>query len=229
MKEPEYVSRLSKKQALGIFLWIPVHMLLLPFLLSLPIAQRHLSPLRANFLIYALGAAYMVLILRRFLRRDFDVLCDRPLLVLLAVFCGYWLSRFGEWLVWLLYDALSVSGTGSNNEAVVELLKAHLGPAAAMTIFLAPAVEESIFRAGIFGQLRHKSRLLAYLVSVAAFAFYHVWQFVFTDPSQLVYALQYVPAALVLAVVYDCTESIWASLLLHMVTNAVGVLSFIAS
>ena len=223
---PEFTSALSKKQAIAVLIWLPVHCLLLPFLFSIAINMNLIGDLAANVLIYAIGAVYMLLVLRRFLRRDFDAFCDRPLRVLLLVFGAYWASVFGDSLIALLLQSLSVSGSNLNNDAVIDMAKANLSQTAAMAVLLAPIVEEALFRAGIFGLLRRKSRVLAYLSSALLFGLYHVWSGAIFDPIQLVFTLQYLPSSLALAWVYERTDSIWSSIFLHMLTNLISVLAF---
>lgn len=223
---PEFTSALSKKQAIAVLIWLPVHCLLLPFLFSIAINMNLIGDLAANVLIYAIGAVYMLLILRRFLRRDFDAFCDRPLRVLLLVFGAYWASVFGDSLIALLLQSLSVSGSNLNNDAVIDMAQANLSQTAAMAVLLAPIVEEALFRAGIFGLLRRKSRVLAYLGSALLFGLYHVWSGALFDPIQLVFTLQYLPSSLALAWVYERTDSIWSSIFLHMLTNLISVLAF---
>lgn len=223
---PEFTSALSKKQAIAVLIWLPVHCLLLPFLFSIAINMNLIGDLAANVLIYAIGAVYMLLILRLFLRRDFDAFCDRPLRVLLLVFGAYWASVFGDSLIALLLQSLSVSGSNLNNDAVIDMAKANLSQTAAMAVLLAPIVEEALFRAGIFGLLRRKSRVLAYLGSALLFGLYHVWSGAIFDPIQLVFTLQYLPSSLALAWVYERTDSIWSSIFLHMLTNLISVLAF---
>ena len=109
------------------------------------------------------------------------------------------------------------------------MAKSSLGPMAAMAVILAPIVEERLFRAGIFGLIRRKSRLLAYVLSVLLFGLYHVWQSAIFDPRQLVFLLEYIPSSLLLAYVYEQSDSIWGSIFLHMLTNGVSVLAVAAS
>lgn len=224
----EFTSTLSKKQALAVLLWLPVHVVALPFLATVPVVMGYLDEIAANVIVYAIGAAYLLLTLRGFFRRDFDALCDRPLRVLLSVVGAYWISRFGEVLIALLLEALSVTDSNGNNDAVVDMAKASLGPTAAMAVCLAPIVEESLFRAGIFGLIRRKSRVLAYAASVLLFALYHVWQSAIYDPRQWIFLLQYLPASLALAWVYERTDSIWSSIFLHMLINLVSILAIAA-
>ena len=229
MPSPDFTSRLSKKQAIAVFAWLPVHVFLLPLLATALYRRGLLDSIWAQLFVYAVGAVYMILVLLRFLRRDFDALCDRPLRVLLLIFGGYWAIFFGETLIFLLFEKLSIAGSGENNEAVTAMIRENLGPTAAMAVFLAPFVEEPLFRAGFFGCLRRKSRLAAYVVSALLFGLYHVWSEALYDPSQLLYLLEYLPSGLALAYVYERSDSVWGCIFLHMLCNGVSVLAVAAS
>lgn len=96
-----------------------------------------------------------------------------------------------------------------------------------IVIFLAPFVEETLFRGLVFGGLKERSRLLAYAVSCALFALLHVWQFAVAnrDAGYLLQMIQYLIPGLVLAWAYDHSGTLWASIGLHAGVNALSVLS----
>ena len=94
---------------------------------------------------------------------------------------------------------------------------------AALAVFLAPIVEELMFRAGLFGGLRRFGRLPAYLICMLLFSLYHVWGFALSDPAAWIYALQYLPVTYLLCRIYERTNSIWGSILLHMVINYIAL------
>ena len=221
----EFTSRLTKAQAIAVLLWLPVHVIGLPLLIYVLVRRGLIGGVAANLLVYAVGAAYMLLLLRRFFRRDFDALCDHPLRVFLLVIGAYWASRFGEVLIALLLEAMSVTGSNENNDAVIQMAKDSIGPTAAMAVVLAPIVEESMFRAGIFGLIRRRSRFWAYAVSSLCFALYHVWESALYDPRQLIFILQYLPSSLALAYVYEQSDSVWGCIFLHMLVNGVSILT----
>ena len=79
-----------------------------------------------------------------------------------------------------------------------------------------------MFRAGIFGGLRGINRLLAYLVCMLLFSVYHVWGYALNDPMAWIYAVQYLPVGYLLCRIYERTDSIWGSILLHMFINFVA-------
>ena len=94
-----------------------------------------------------------------------------------------------------------------------------------IVIFLAPFVEEVLFRGLVFGNLKHKSRAVAYAVSCLLFALLHVWQFAVKrqDITYFLLMVQYLVPGLVLAWAYDHTGTLWNSVLLHAAANALSV------
>ncbi len=95
-----------------------------------------------------------------------------------------------------------------------------------IVIFLAPFVEEVLFRGLVFGNIRDHSRWAAYAVSCVLFAFLHVWQFavVSRDLGYFLLMLQYLAPGLVLAWTYERSGTLWGSILLHAAVNALAVL-----
>ena len=94
-----------------------------------------------------------------------------------------------------------------------------------IVVFLAPFVEEVLFRGYVFGNIREKSRWAAYLVSCLLFAFLHVWQFAVVNHSLTYFLLmlQYLVPGLVLAWTYEQSGTLWGSILLHGFVNGLAV------
>ena len=117
---------------------------------------------------------------------------------------------------------------GNLNDAVIS---SRTGSAPHMTLlivlFLAPFVEETLFRGLVFGGLKERSRPLAYAVSCALFALLHVWQFAVANRDAVYFLLmaQYLIPGLVLAWAYDHSGTLWASVALHAGVNALSVLA----
>ena len=193
------------------------------------------SSAEINFICYAVGVLYMLVCAGRFLRRDFDPLCDNLLYILLEVIICYGLMLcFNLILSGLLtlaeglisnFSAVEFTSANPNNNAVIDMTTQGFGMVEAMAVFLAPIVEELMFRAGLFGLLRRRSRVLAYAVCALAFAAYHVWEYALAEPLYWVLMLQYVPVTLLLCRLYEKTESIWSSILLHALSNGVSMLA----
>lgn len=94
-----------------------------------------------------------------------------------------------------------------------------------IVVLLAPFVEETLFRGLVFGNLKSRSRAAAYLVSCLLFALLHVWQFavVNRDLTYFLLMVQYLVPGLVLAWAYEHSGTLWASVALHAVANALSV------
>lgn len=217
-----FTSALTKGEAIAVLLYFPVHILLLPAILTRLESAALITASMANLICYAVGAVYMAVFAWGFLRRDYDPLCDRFLRVLIVVFASYALMlcfNFVMGLILLLFPDF----TNPNDQAVVGAATEDYGPMAAAAIFLAPIVEEMLFRAGLFGLIRRKNRVLAYVVSMLVFAFYHVWGYAAADPLYFLFLLQYLPAAWLLCYCYERTNSIWGSIFLHMIINGVSM------
>ena len=97
------------------------------------------------------------------------------------------------------------------------------GKTAALAIFLAPLVEEPVFRGAVFGGLYRRGRRLAYGASMLLFSLYHVWGYALLDPIYWVYLLQYLPVSWLLCRCYERCNSIWGSIFFHMTVNAVSI------
>ena len=216
-----FTSSQSRMERVLALCWLPIHLYVLPRVICRFFPAIDTSWL--NIAVYASGAVYMLLTQFRFLRRDFDPLCDRPGQMLLEILTSYGIM--------LLFN-MAVSGIlmffvdgfdNPNNAAVIDMAQTSGGPVAALAVFLAPIVEELMFRAGIFGGLRKINRLLAYLVCLLLFSLYHVWGYALSDPAAWIYALQYLPVTFLLCRIYERTNSIWGCILLHMFINFVAL------
>ena len=218
------MSRLERAVAIG---YIPVHIYLLPRLLGEFLGDRAGGALGLNVVCYTVAALVLFFFLRRFFFREFNALCDYGPGVLIEVAKSYGfllLCNLGVALILLL----SGQAENPNNAAVFSLAGEDLGMTTAVAVFLAPIAEEAMFRGGVFGLLRKYSRAAAYAASIALFAAYHIWAYALEDPTAWLYLLQYVPAAFLLARIYEKTNSLWASIFLHMTVNGVSMMAITA-
>ena len=216
-----FTSSQSRLERILALCWLPVHLYLLPRLIWHFYPGIETSWL--NVAVYGTGAVFMLITQFGFLRRDFDPLCDRPGYMLLEILVSYGTMLLFNMAVNGILLLVAGAGDNPNNAAVVDMAQATGGPVEAMAVFLAPIVEELLFRAGIFGLLLRKNRLLAYLGCMLLFSLYHVWGFALSDPAAWIYMLQYLPVTYLLCRIYERTNSIWGSILLHMFINFVAL------
>ena len=220
----EFTSRMSKWELIAALLYLPLHVWLLPRLLTMIPATAELSDLNVNMLVYGIGTGYMLLVLGGFFRREFDPLCDYPVYCVFQIVLSYGMMLAFNMLLGLAMTLiLPADQANPNNAAVMELAGEEFGKTAAIAVFLAPLVEEPIFRGGVFGLIRRTNRIAAYAVSMLLFALYHVWGYALQDPFYWVYLLQYLPVSWLLCRCYERCNSIWGSIFLHMMINGISI------
>ena len=211
--------------ALG-WVYLLLHAAALPLLLRLlqSALPEPLPEAQLDLIYYVVGILFCLTVMFSFLRRSFDRLADNLrlclLTILLALLMDYALSAAAALLLLLVDGVLE----NPNNELIMDLAEQDSGTVKAIAIFLAPIVEETLFRGVVFGSIRARSRVWAYIVSAAAFSVYHVWQYAvfYGDPRLLLYALQYLPVSVVLAWAYERSGSIWTNIFFHMGFNALS-------
>ena len=100
-------------------------------------------------------------------------------------------------------------------------------PTAMLILLLIPVVEELLFRGLLFGPLRNYSPILAYAVAIPFYALSVVWNYAFSlhDLRYLLLAIRYLPMSAALTWCYDNGGSVWATVLLHSLFNAIILLT----
>ena len=180
-----------------------------------------------NGIYYYVLFAVTVLIFHKFLARTCRNLADnlggacRMLLVGLVALYGL------NELAYRLTNLVITNRTNLNDTAISAQMDSAPYMTLLIVVLLAPFVEEVLFRGLVFGNLKGKSRPVAYVVSCALFALLHVWQFavVYQDVTYFLLMLQYLVPGAVLAWVYDRSGTLWTSIALHALTNALSVLA----
>ena len=221
-----FFDTMSKKQRVAALIYLPVHIFLLPLLLPL---IPGVDELTLNIIYYAVGFLFCLTAMWRYLRGAFDVLLDNKL----NCFISFLYCYIAYYILSLIMNGLLVALVGPNvfsnpnNETVTSLAESGgTGAILALAVFIGPIVEETLFRGALFGSIRRKSRVWAYVASIAVFSLYHVWQYavVFNNAALLLYALQYIPVSIALTLAYEKTNCIWTPILLHMLVNLVSML-----
>ena len=179
---------------------------------ELPVAE-------ANVIYYLLSATVVFLVFWSYLKSSFSLLLDRLPENLFALITGL----IGALALHFLVMRLPYPVENPNFTSYPEQYLLSPGATVVILVVLMPVVEEVLFRGLLFGSVRPYSKPLAWVLSVAAYCLYCVWQFVFsygqTDLRYLLLGLQYLPMALALTWCYDRGGSIWSAVVLHAAIN----------
>lgn len=221
-----FASTMSKPQRMAGYIFLPFHIIILPLFAAMleTYMPGGIDDTTVNLLYYGMGFAFCLIAMWQYLRNAFDVLLDNLATNLAALFFGgisYFLLNYLASGV--LFAILGDDLLNSNNEIVLNLTGESSRAAAAIAVFIAPVIEEVLFRGVVFGSLATKHRRLAFFVSIGLFAFYNVWQLAYASMNWTIFAYMIlsVPMGYAMAWVYEKTNSIWSPIILHMLINII--------
>ena len=224
---PRFDNQMSKTQIVLGWIYVPVHMFVLPLLLNMLAAYYPggLDDVTVNILYYAAGVLFTAIVMGGYLRRHFDALLDNLLRSVMALLFGVLIEYSLSLLSAIVLLLVEENVINPNNDAVMELAQTDLGAIKGLAVFIGPVVEEVLFRGVVFGTLQKKNRTAAYIACIVLFSLNHVWAYALAaqDFTLLLYALQYIPATVALCWVYEHSGSIWASIFMHMGMNAISL------
>ena len=231
MAKRKAASYMSPGEQIAGTIFLAVYLVVLPFatgplfrllgrLLGITIS-RGLQSLIYYYLLFAVT----VIIFHGFLGRtsrnfayNLGAACKSALLGLVAL---YGLNE----LAFRLLRVLGFGQANLNDSAISAQVQDAPRTTVLIVVLLAPFVEEVLFRGLVFGNLRKKSRAVAYVVSCALFALVHVWQFAVGnhDLSYFLVMLQYLVPGAVLAWAFEHTGTLWTAVAVHAAANALAV------
>lgn len=221
---PLWELRMSPlQQKLG-WCYLPMHALILPLLVMLytEFGGSIASEVAVNIAYYALGVAVIAAVFLPYLRREFDILLDRLFFCVRTAIGGFFIMyalTSAATALLLLFESVLQN---PNDAQAMEMMKENFGVVKGLSVFVAPIVEEVLFRGVLFGSLRKRGRGKAYIISALVFGLYHVWQSAALsgDWTLLLYAVQYLPVAVVLNWCYERSGTLWTSIFYHIIYNA---------
>ena len=190
--------------------------------LSLSLNSAHI-----NIIFFTLNFLATAIIFRQFWSLSLRHFLNNSLKILVIAAVGllvYWCLALG---VSALTPHLFPQFVNQNDASIISASRQNVLLMTIGTVVLVPPVEEVLYRGLVFGLLHRYNRVLAYALSTFLFAAIHVTLSIngFDPVFLLVSLAQYLPAGLVLAAAYELSGSIVAPIFIHMVVNAVGMIS----
>ena len=204
-------------------------MLVLPVILVIgnAILGSPLSDAQLNFVLFAINFILTWAIFHRYLIDCGKLSLRAPIRCLRTALFGLLIYYGGSILVGILIGYLRPDFANVNDAAIMDMTQGNYTLMAIGTVLLVPVTEEMLYRGLVFRTLHRRSRIAAYIVSIAFFAAVHVIGYIGLYDWGLLglCLLQYVPAGFALAWAYEKADSIWAPILIHMAVNQIGISS----
>ena len=163
--------------------------------------------------------------LRGFLKRNLAVALSRPILTVYYACLGYLATMAMNMLMAMLTVSFSDSFVNLNDQAVSTMLQSDTRLIFILVVVLAPIVEECLYRGLLFRGIYDRSAVLAWVISIGAFAASHVVSFIgIYSPVEILLSLvQYLPPSIALALTYQKTGTIIAPMVTHAIINLMAV------
>lgn len=220
---------LQKRSLTFGLIYIALQLLVLPLALTWGnwLLGSPLSVTSLNFVFFAFNFIVITVVYRDFLLKNIKILIQNPWRVLRFAGAGlmlYWIAAFA---VGFLISSVHPDFANANDISISQMTKENYTLMSIGTVLLVPVVEETLYRGVVFGGIYPKSRVLAYVVSIAVFSIIHILGYirVYTPIELLLSFVQYLPAGICLAWTYEKSDSIWAPILIHIAVNQVGTYS----
>jgi len=224
----KYFVRPTSNETVFGFIYFLLQLLIIPSILVVVnmMMGNLLSEAIVNVVLFAVNFAAVLVIFRKYLKANFGILRENPWYVLRCAGIGFLIYMVGNSVFSLIVTAIYPDFANINDAAIMEMVQEHFGLMTVSTVLLVPVAEECFYRGLIFRNLYDRSPVLAYAVSMVLFSLAHVLGYVtMTDFGTIVLCfLQYLPAGFALAWCYRRSGSIFASTLVHMTVNQVGML-----
>ena len=163
-------SPITRAEKIFGIIYILVHSVALPQLLMIVdvVARRHglsVTDNDLNVIYYAVSFIVVLIFMFKFLRASFSDIFENfgrfLITAAVAILISYAISALiNSLLLVIMQDIVNPSV-----ETEIELTKADFNKTLVIAVLLAPVVEEAIFRGALFGAIRTKSRIAAYIVT----------------------------------------------------------------
>ena len=216
-------ARLTRAELIAGWCYLPFYLVVLSVLLQQLFAwlKLPLDAITLNIAYFAVNLAAVLVIFRNFLRQPFFGANFWEFLQ--ACILGFVFYQAGTFAVQFAVTKLGGTIDVYNNETVTNLVLQNRYVMLAVSVVFAPIIEETLIRGLVFGSIRTASRPLAYVTAIFVFTMMHNWQYFGLHPlgAVLLSCLAYAPASAALCWTYEKAGTIWASITVHAIINAI--------
>lgn len=205
---------------------------LIYFFLMSALVQVILAALGIDYDLSTLNAAYFLLdflitalVFYRFLSESLSVAVHGIPRLIKGVVLGFAAYLLLTILPDILFSLIPGEIAVPNDDTVSAIAESSYYVMLAGAVLLAPLTEETLIRGLVFGSIRKKNRVVAYAVTAVLFAAMHMLEYLgdMSALTALYNLLVYGLPSIALCLCYEYSGTIWASIILHAIINAIGM------
>lgn len=220
--------KLTSNETVFGFSYFLLQLLVIPAMIAAigMILQIPMSETAVNVIFFAVNFVAVLILFRKFLAANFAPLKEAPWWILRWAGIGFLIYMAGNTLFSLVVTTLFPDFANINDAVIMEMVQENYGMMTVGTVLLVPVAEECFYRGLIFRNLYDRHPVLAYGISMVIFSLAHVAGYVLLEDfgTLALCFVQYLPAGFALAYAYRRSGSIFASILIHMTVNQMGML-----
>lgn len=222
------VSLSMTELILGI-IYIVFQLLVLPIILEVAnmLLYLELKEVELNFLCFAINFVCVSAIFHKYLISSAKVAFSQPLNTLKVTGLSLLLYFISNYAMTALILYIDPDFYNVNDNSIAGMLEQNYILMSLGAIVLAPVAEEILYRGVLFGQIYRRWPIAAFVISAGLFSALHVVSYIgqYAPLQLLLCFVQYLPPSIILAWTYVKADTIWASILIHIVINAIGMLA----
>ena len=222
-----FVKPTPNETVFGLIYFV-LQLLILPsiFLVVNMLLTNPLSETTIQALVFAVNFLAVLIIFRKFLAANFRLLLENPWYVLRCAGIGAVIYMVGNSIFSIVTTIIDPTFSNVNDAVIMEMVQENFGLMTLSTVVLVPVAEECFYRGLMFRNIYDKSPWFAYALSMVLFSLAHVVGYItmYDVRTLTICFFQYLPAGFALAWAYRRSGSIFASILIHMSVNQVGML-----
>ena len=226
MREPFLVTMRRYEVTAGI-VWLLFYLLLMGDVVGICLRLLGISVNAAtlNAVFFVVNFLVTVIIFRRFLAYSLPLAADKPLRFLSGILLGFCIYQGCQVALGILYGAFFPNLWTPNDENIRSIAAQNYQIMWAGAVLLGPLVEETLLRGLVFGNLRNKNRIAAYVVASLVFALMHILGYVMqmNVVTFLLNFILYAVPSIALCAAYEYAGTVWAAIVLHMILNALSM------
>ena len=228
MKKGHHIGpTLTSSETLSGIVYLALQLFVLPSVLYWVNRQlgNPLNEAEINFVFYLINFMAMLLIFHNYLGSSLQQATRHPIVLLESVILGLVFYFAFAWCVTRVIGLLSPGFSNYNDEAIFTMSRGNSFLMFIGTVVLVPPFEECLYRGVVFRNLYSRNKWVAYIVSIVLFAIIHILGYIgrYSPLELLLAVLQYLPAGLCLAWSYARSDTIFASIFVHVAINYITI------
>ena len=222
-----FAITMRRYEVIGGLIWLAFYLLLMSDAVywALRLLGLGVDTVTLNKVYFLANFIITVLIFRRFLAYSLPLAADRPLRFLGGILLGFCIYEGVQTAVSIVYELAAPDLWTPNDENIRTIAQGSYYVMWVGAVLLGPLTEETLIRGLVFGNLRRKSRVLAYVVTALVFSLMHVLSYILQMDAVtlLLNLVLYAFPSVALCAAYEYAGTIWAPIALHMILNALSM------